>query len=153
MDKIVNDFNYEINNEICQSTKQKPVDKFSNEKEHLSPIPNTNCLIPYFYQEREYRVSKESMINYKGKKYSVPTRYIGNHVSITETEFNINIYYIKDLITSHSKLEKSEKFLNYKKDHVKEILKSDVMSDWSENSIDDFIENNLRKMDIFLSDD
>jgi hypothetical protein len=52
------------------------------------------------------------------------------------------------LIASHSK---SEKFLNYKKDHAIEILKSDALKDWDDSYVEDFVENNLKKMDIILN--
>jgi hypothetical protein len=42
------------------------------------------------------------------------------------------------------------KYLNYKKEHVHEILKSDAMKRKSDDKIDEFIEENLTKMDIFL---
>ena len=42
------------------------------------------------------------------------------------------------------------KYLNYKKEHVHEILKSDAMKRKSDDKIDEFIEENLSKMDIFL---
>jgi len=43
------------------------------------------------------------------------------------------------------------KFLNYKKEHVHEILKSDAFKSKTDEKIDEFIEENLTKMDIFLS--
>ena len=42
------------------------------------------------------------------------------------------------------------KYLNYKKEHVHEILKSDAMKRKSDDKIDEFIEENLTKMGIFL---
>ena len=42
------------------------------------------------------------------------------------------------------------KYLTYKKEHVHEILKSDAMKRKSDDKIDEFIEENLTKMDIFL---
>ena len=50
-----------------------------------------NSLLSYFSYHKEYKVSKESMIAYKGRKYSVPTKYIGYHVNVTETEHDIKI--------------------------------------------------------------
>jgi transposase len=148
LDKIIIEFNEELNNEVHQTTKEKPINRFQKEKEYLNPLVSENILISYYYQEKEYKVSNESMINYKGKKYSVPTRLIGLNTTVCETQTEINIYYIKEFIVSHPK---TDKYLNYKIEHAKEILKSDVLSDWPDSSIDRFIENNLKKMDIFLS--
>jgi hypothetical protein len=40
--------------------------------------------------------------------------------------------------------------LNYKKEHVHEILKSDALKNKSDEKIDEFIEEKLIEMDIFL---
>jgi len=42
------------------------------------------------------------------------------------------------------------KYLNYKKEHVHEILKSDALKHKSDDEIDEFIENNLVQMDMLL---
>jgi len=107
-----------------------------------------DLLLSYFHHEKEYKVYKDSMINYKGQKYSLPTRLIGKYVNAYEVDNSINIYYTGDFITSHPK---SEKFLNYKKDNAVEILKSDALKGWDDSSVEDFIENNLRRMDIILN--
>jgi transposase len=148
LERIVEQFNSDINNEISQATKEKPFDRFEEEKEYLGQLPMMDLLLSYFHHEKEYTVYKDSMINYKGQKYSVPTRFIGKCVNVYEVDNDIKIYYTEDLIASHSK---SEKFLNYKKDHAAEILKSDALKGWDDSSVEDFIENNLRKMDIILN--
>ncbi len=88
------------------------------------------------------------MITFKGKKYSVPTKFIGKKVIVLENLDFIQIYYTKDLIVTH---RKSEKILHYKYDHVKEILKSDALKNFKDFEIDDFIKDNLSTMDIFLN--
>jgi transposase len=148
LERIVEDFNSDINNEISQATNEKPFDRFEEEKEYLGPLPMMNLLLSYFHHKKEYKVYKDSMINYKGQKYSVPTRFIGKYVNVYEVDGIVNIYYTEDLIASHSK---SEKFLNYKKDHAIEILKSDALKGWDDSSVEDFVENNLRKMDVILN--
>ena len=147
LDKIVESFNSDINNEISQATNEKPFERFEDEKEYLGQLPMMDLLLSYFHHEKEYKVYKDSMISYKGQKYSVPTRFIGKYVNVYEVDDHIKIYYTEDLISSHSK---SEKFLNYKKDHAIEILKSDALKGWDDSSVEDFIENNLRKMDLIL---
>lgn len=149
LNKIVEDFNYEINSEVSQATYEVPFTRFLKEKEHLNPLPPLDILLSYFHHEKEYKVSKESMIRYKGKKYSVPTRYIGKYVTVSEKNSELYIYYTKDLIDCH---KISEKILHYKKDHAKEILKSDALKHYSDDRIEDFIEQNLKNMDIFLEE-
>ena len=147
LNEIVKKFNEDINNELSQAVNEKPIDRFKNEKSCLNQLPPMDCLLSYFYNQKEYKVSKESMIKYKGKKYSVSINYIGEMVNVTETEEVINIYYLEDLIAAHNK---SSKYLNYKHEHAKEILKSDALKYYSDEEIDKFIENNLKSMDIFL---
>jgi len=148
LERIVEEFNNDINNEISQATNEKPFDRLEEEREYLGPLPIMDILLSYFHHEKEYKVYKDSMINYKGQKYSVPTRFIGKYVNVYEVDNVVKIYYTEDLIASHSK---SEKFLNYKKDHAIEILKSDALKDWDDSYVEDFVENNLRKMDIILN--
>ena len=148
LEKIVANFNTEINNEISQGTNEKPFERFKEEKEYLGQLPMMDLLLSYFHHEKEYKVYKDSMINFKGQKYSLPTRFMGKYVNAYETDDSINIYYTGDLITSHPK---SEKFLNYKKDHAVEILKSDALKGWDDSSVEDFIENTLKRMDIILN--
>lgn len=149
LNKIVEDFNYDINNEASQATNEIPFIRFLKEKEYLSPLPRLDILLSYFHHEKEYKVSKESMIRYKGKKYSVPTRYIGKYLTLSEKDSELCIYYTKDLVACHNI---SEKILHYKKDHAKEILKSDALKHYSDERIEDFIEQNLKSMDIFLEE-
>jgi transposase len=149
LEKIVDDFNEEINAEISQGTNQKPFDRFEEEREYLGPLPMMDLLVSYFHHEKEYKVYPDSMINYKGQKYSLPTRFIGKYLTVNEiNNATINIYYIGDLIVTHSK---SDKFLNYRKDHVFEILKTDALKGWEDTAVEAFVENNLKRMDIILS--
>ncbi len=141
LEAIVNTFNMEINNEISQATNEVPLLRFQKEKEYLNPLPKMDVLLSYFHHEKEYKVSKESMIRYKGKKYSVPTKYIAKYTTISEIDSEIYIYYTKDLIACH---RISDKILHYKKEHVKEILRSDALKHYSDERIEEFIENNLK---------
>ena len=84
------------------------------------------------------------MIKYKGKKYSVPTYLIGKSVTVKETEEYIHIYYTTNLVRKH---KKDEKFLNYNKDDMIEILKSDALRGLEDEEIETFIENNLDDYD------
>lgn len=117
--KIVEDMNISLNNEIVLGINQKPIDRFQKEKNTLNPV-NIEILKPYFIRQKEYKVSNESMITYKGKKYSVPTAYIGKYVTVTEGDSTIYIYYTTNFICSYDILV--DCFLNFKEEHYKEIL-------------------------------
>lgn len=144
LEKIVKLFMQEINNEISQGTNMKPFEKFKKETKYLLPLPNQDILRNYITSPKEYKVSKESMITYKGQKYSVPTNLIGNSVSVKETEEYIHIYYTTNLIAKH---KKSSKFLNYQKEHVVDILKSETLKGYSKDEIEVFIDEHLSDYD------
>lgn len=148
LDKIVQDFMKEVNNEISQAINETPLSRLNKELEYLKPLPPMDSLVSYVSCEKEYTVSKESMVNYKGKKYSVPTKYIGLKVNITETcDGNISIYYNGDFIVCHSL---SDNKYNYKIGHMHEILKSDACKHLTDAKIDEFIRENMSMMDILL---
>ena len=87
------------------------------------------------------------MITYKKHKYSVPIRFIGEYLTVKENGNSLNIYYNTDLIVRY---EIGNKYLNYKKEHAKEILKSEALKNKTEKEIEEFIEKNLSNMDILL---
>ena len=149
LEKIIDTFNVDINNEVSQGTNEKPIDKHKTEKEYLSSLPNMDALISYFHHEKQYKVSNESMITYKGQKYSVPLYHMGNYMTVEEKENDICIYWDEDLIVTHSK---TNKFLNYKKTHVIDILRSDAFKHSEDIEIETFIENRLKKMDVFIDE-
>ena len=65
------------------------------------------------------------MIKYKGRKYSVPTRYIDERMTVTTDDSdNLSIYYNNELVVCH---EVSSKMHNYTVDTACDILKSDAM--------------------------
>lgn len=84
------------------------------------------------------------MIVYNKSKYSVSTKYIGKIVTLETKANTLYIYYNKELIKTHII---SDKYLNYHKDDMVEILKSDVFKSKDDKYIEDFIENNLKIYD------
>lgn len=144
LEKIVEAFMNEINNEVSQATNEIPFERFKKETKHLLNLPNTDILESYVASPKEYKVSKESMIKFKGKKYSVPTYLIGKSVTVQETDEYIHIYYTTNLVRIH---RKDAKFLNYNKDDMIDILKSDALKGMEDEEIESFIENNLDDYD------
>lgn len=142
--EIVNDLNISLNQEIVQGINQRPIDRFEKEKNTLTPV-NIELLKPYFIRQKEYKVSNESMITYKGKKYSVPTAYIGKYVTITEGDSTIYIYYSTDFICSYDILVNC--YLNYKEEHYKEILSKSAYKNKKDRELDAIIKKNLEKLD------
>ena len=144
LEKIVNNFMQEINNEISQGTNEKPLDRMQKETKYLMPLSNPDILKTYIASPKEYKVSKESMITYKGQKYSVPTYLIGESVFVEETDEYIRIYYTTNLVTMH---RKTDKFLNYHKEHLREILKTDALKGASDSEVERFTEAYLQDYD------
>lgn len=144
---ICDRFMDDINNEISQGSDEIPVALFNKEKEYLLPLPSRDVLQNYIsrQEDKTYSVNRESMIKYNGKKYSVPTRYIGERMTVKVDDNDIlGIYYNNDLVVCH---EISSKKYNYTLDTAYEILKSDAMRHKSDAEILNYVKNNLLKMD------
>lgn len=146
---IVDNMNNTLNSEIVQGINQKPIDRFKKEKNTLKPF-NIELLKTYFIRQKEYKVSNESMITYKGKKYSVPTAYIGKYLTVAEGNNSIHIYYTTNYICSYNTF--SQCFLNYKEEHYKEILSKSVYGNKSDKQLDDIIKKNLENLDNLFID-
>lgn len=136
--------NISLNNEIVQGINQRPIDRFNKEKNTLPPV-NIDILKPYFIHQKEHKVSNESMITYKGKKYSVPTAYIGKYVTVAEGDNTIYIYYSTNFICSYNVL--IDFFLNYKEEHYKEILSKSAYGNKTDKEMDAIIKKNLQHLD------
>ncbi|QOB46928.1 IS21 family transposase [Staphylococcus aureus] len=140
---LVNDLCHELNHlEISQATEQRPIDVFNyEEKEHLNSF-NSKLLDTYIENECIRIVSKESMINFRKGKYSVPTKYIGEEVQVifNNSTDELLIYYDGELIRRHNL---SERKFNYIVEDMSEILKSDVFKHKDDKEILTYIENSL----------
>lgn len=149
---IIENLNIELNNEIVQGLGETPNERFKKEKSTLTNV-NLDLLEPYYIPTKEYKVSNESMITYKSKKYSVPTYLIGKMVTVKECDSGIYIYYTTNFICSYSTEQNFR--LNYKESHYKEILRQDAFKDATDEEIENQIKKNLDIMDslIIESDD
>jgi len=85
------------------------------------------------------------MITYKGKKYSVPTVYVGKYVTVTEGDSTIYIYYTTNFICSYD--TNVNCFLNYKEEHYKEILSKSAYGNKTDKELDAIIKKNLQHLD------
>jgi transposase len=147
LEVITSTFMDEVNSEVSQATSEVPYERFKREQEYLRPLPNMRLLSSYVSHNKDYAVTKDSMIKYDGRRYSVPTHYIGKELNVVEADGEIRIYCSEELVSSFFRRDSA---LSYKKEHAREILASDALSHRSMAEIDDFIENNLSKMDMLL---
>lgn len=147
LQKITAEFLGDINDEMHQGINAVPAQRFKKEKEYLLPKPDPTIMYGYIsdQEEKTYRVNRESMIKYEGRKYSVPTRYIGERLTASADDSgNLNIYYNGNFVISHVI---SEKMYNYTVGTACEILKSDAMKRCTDAEILAFVQNSLLKMD------
>ena len=144
---IVNKFNEECGKEKSQAHNKSVNDVFEKEKEYLIPLPNNNILEKY-KQTIEYRkVSQDSMIIYRGNRYSVPTRFIGSYLGIRIIDNQVYIYDNTDLIRCHKITENN---LNYNYEDKLEILKSYLLFGLDKKEIENKISNNNLQIYDFL---
>ena len=135
---IVNKFNEECGKEKSQAHNKIVNEVFEDEKKYLIPLPNKNILERY-KQTIEYRkVTQDSMIVYRGNRYSVPTRFIGSYLGIRIIDNQVNIYDNTELVRCHMV---SKNNLNYNDEDKIEILKSDLLYGLSDEEIKNKIDN------------
>ena len=145
LENIVKRLNYSLNyEEKSQATNEIPNNLFQKEKEYLKPV-NIDILKNYYIPEKVYKVSNESMITYKGIKYSVPIQYVGKQITVLDEDNVIHLYYNAKLIYSYNKNKKYR--YNYKEQDYIDILKNSSFDYKTEKEIKDFIEHNLKSLD------
>ena len=140
--KIINEINLKANKQVNSTTGVAPILLFNKEKEYLKPLPNQKIMDQYKIFTQQIKISNESLFYYKGKKYSVPNRFINHTLSLQEDNNKLYIYYNKDLITIH---DISEKNINYKEEHYKEGL-GNILKDKTQDQIDALAKKNLENL-------
>lgn len=122
LEGIVNKLMNDINNEVQQTTKEKPITRFNEEKGKLRPEPNYSILEAYFMEtEIKRKVPRDNLITYKNKKYSVPPKYVNRTVSLVEDGTKLYIFYEKKLLVTHNLQDKK---INYIPEHYLELVGS-----------------------------
>ena len=147
LEQIVNTFNENINNETSQSHNRIVNEVFEYEKEYLLPLPNNKIFSAYLSNRQTRKVAKDSMISYKGNKYSVPVKYIGFDLNVIEKDNSLYIYDNTNFVRCHQILNNP---LNYNKEDIKDILASDLLKGADDEKIEAFIANNLSQYDNLL---
>lgn len=140
LDEIVRELNIDLNNEVSQATNERPIERFKKEKEHLNKLPRIDVLEGFITKPITRKVSKESMITFGKSKYSVHPKYIGKQVPLEVKANTLYIYYSKELVKTHII---SKEYLNYTKDDMIEILKTDAFKHKDDKFIEDFIDENM----------
>ena len=84
---------------------------------------NNKIIDSYLSDTFPTKVSCESLIYYRGSKYSVPIKYIGLTVKMKELDNKLYIYYNSNLISMH---EIDDKIINYLPEDYIEGLKASI---------------------------
>ncbi len=144
--KIINNIRNKVNLTVNQTTNMPPILLFKNEKEYLSALPSNTILNSYLVDIDKSKVYNDSLIYYKGQRYSVSPKYIGQFVQAKQIENILYIYHNKQLIATH---EIKNNFFNYSKEHYAECLKS-TMPYKNDNEIEEITDKNLKNLDKIL---
>lgn len=141
---IINKITIEVNNKINDTTNMKPILLYQNEKEYLEPLPSNQVLQYYLNLSISVTVDNASLINYKGNKYSVPTKFINKTLKVKEVDNKLYVYHNTDLIATHDICSQK---INYRKEDYIAGLKESMP-----NKDNTFIEN-LAKRNLNLFDE
>ena len=110
----------EISHRVCTTTGSKPIELFlSEEKERLMPIPSGVFDIATW---TICRVQKDHHFVVKGNFYSVPTKYIGEEISVRIGLKSITAYYQHQIIKTHPRNHEKGKWVTDEKDYPKSAL-------------------------------
>ncbi|CDQ20724.1 Transposase [Halobacillus karajensis] len=112
------------NRKIHQTTMESPHTRFQHEQKYLS-ASNSKPLFPINHWEIR-TVSKDCFVSYKGKRYSVPYRYVGQELKIKETlDHHLEVYDSYECIAKHPlMLGKVRDYINF--EHYKGLQTTPV---------------------------
>lgn len=140
--KIIKEINLEVNKQVNSTIGVAPIMLYKKEKEYLKPLPSQKVLEEYKIETIRVKVSNESLFYYKGKRYSVPIKFIDHILDIQENDNKLYVYYNKELITMH---EISIKNINYKEEHYIEGLNS-ILKNKEQEEIEKIAKENLENL-------
>ena len=140
---IINKLTDDVNNEINQTTKVRPIMLLGKEKEYLSPLPCKEVIESYLDYMSPAKVHKDSMIYYKGKRYSVPNKFINTTLKVREHENKLYIHNNTELIRIH---DINQKLINYNLDDYKGLV-VEKMPYKKDDEIEMFTIKNLKYLD------
>ena len=144
--EIIEKIRNTVNATVNQTTNVPPILLFEKEKEYLLPVPNSKIMLSYLEGLEKSKVYNDSLIYYKGKRYSVNPKYIGQYVQAKQIDNILYIYHNKQLIASH---EITDKIINYNKEDYMNGLYSN-MPYKNKDEIEKYTEENLKKFDKLL---
>ena len=110
----------EISHRVCTTTGSRPIDTFLlEEKEHLILIALGIFDMPIW---TICTVQKDHHFVAKGNFYSVPTKYIGEEISIRIGLKTVTAYYKHQIIKTHPRNYNKGKWITDEQDYPKSVL-------------------------------
>lgn len=141
--EIINKLTDDVNNENNQTTGVRPIMLLAKEKEYLSPLPRKEIIESYLNFMKPCTVYKDSMIYYKGKRYSVPHKFIDKTLKVRDLDNKLYIYNNTELIRIH---QLSKKNINYCEEDYKNIM-LEKLHYKDNNEVEAFAMHNLGLLD------
>lgn len=145
--QIIQRIKNKVNQTVNQTTNLPPILLFEKEKEYLMPLPSSYVIHSYLVDAQKTKVYPDSLIYYKGRRYSVSPKYINQYVQVKQTDNILHIYHNKELIATH---EVGIKSINYLKEHYVEGLSLSMPYKESKD-INDYAIGNLKRLDNLLT--
>jgi hypothetical protein len=140
--KIIETMRNQVNLEKNRTTMVEPILLFEKEKEYLRPLPCMRVLESYMENRLKIKVSEDFLIYFKGRRYSVPCKYINQYVVVEQIENKLHIYFNKELIMIHSIAKKDDENIIYDESHYIEGFRN-ILPYLSEEEIVRRAEENL----------
>ena len=148
---IENVIQMKMNKYVCQGTGFPPALLLQEEMAHLKPLPPRDVLETYLGPIRQ-TVLKDSLVYYKGNRYSVSPDLIGERVGIVRREDKIYIYHNETLISVHDIFsEHAKKQIRYREEDYRKLMSSHYYSDDNEK-MEEKIKENLAMMDRLIGE-
>lgn len=133
----------QCNVQVNTGTNMPPAALFKKEKEYLKPLPSNVLLETYLEEHYRKLVPSTLLVEYKGKKYSVPQEYINKYVDIYPVSNCLFIYHNKKLVAKHNITQVN---INYQEKHYIDALKTKNMHKGIDE-IEQMAQENLKKLE------
>ena len=140
LDGIVREVNRDMNLEISQATGKPPSAMWKEERENLRSLPPKDLLDGYLKRPITRTVSRESMVTYQRRKYSLSTKYIGKTVTLEIHDSELLICSDGMVVSRHGL---GDRKFNYTVDDYISILRSDAFRFADDQTIADFAKRQM----------
>lgn len=115
-------FDEELDLQIHQTTRERPIDRFELEKAHLTPLPPNRFISS---KELFRHVSWDGMVSFGSSRYSVPSDYDGKEVWVRTSQGRyIEIYSQQGNLIDRHALSQKKGATIMKEEHYEKLKKN-----------------------------